>query len=429
MNLNMNNNQFFMNNQIGLNNNQMFNQNLVQNPMINQNNSSFYNINPNMYQNNNNNMALNNQMMNMMNMMNMNQMMMNMMINNNQMNQNFMNNNNNNVINDDNIYNLDKDKLDLINSIIEFYKINNIVCMNFEYPNQIKALLNLLNENYSGFKYENDIKDPLFYINGPKTTIKFINSNFYVKKVNIPKSITQYDLYSVAKLYKNNFYNNNILLIHKNKILKRDESSIDFISENDNIIIIEPRYFPDDSYYNYLMKKSSNDFSNVSLILYNGEKLFKTFPKDITIGEMCKAFYLILGASNYEYIFLKYGNGFRIDPNDKTKLKEFGNFLFLEERGHETIMGTQIEILGKQINFTIYSNDKTMTYNHYIIGILNKIEDIIKYCEPIVGKRIKKIKIGEIEIKKDEDKILCSLLSLGIIKDFDCHIEFEKNYI
>jgi len=37
---------------------------------------------------------------------------------------------------------------------------------------------------------------------------------------------------------------------------------------------------------------------------------------------------------------------------------------------------------------------------------------------------LKKI-IGEIEIKKDEEKRFCSLLSLGITKDFDCFVEFE----
>ena len=418
MNLNMNNNQFFMNNQIGLNNNQMFNQNLVQNPMINQNNNSFYNINPNMFQNNYN-MTLNNQMMNIMNMMNL----MNMMVINNQMNQNFMNNNNNNVLNNDNLYNLDKDKLNLINSIIEFYKENNFDCMNFEYPNQIKALLNLLNENYSGYIYENDVKDPLFYINGQKIIIKFINSNYEVKKVNIPKSITQYDLYTIANLYKNNFHNNNILLIHKNKILNKDESSIDFISDNDNIIIIEPRYFPDDSYYNNLMKKSLNGFSNVHLILSNGERLTKVFPNDITIGEMCKVFYLILGSNNYDYFLYC---GLKVNLNDKRKLKEFGDLSL--KLVNQSVIGSDINVLGKQIKITIYSNDKNWSNTANRIGILNKIEDIMIYSERIVRKRIKKIKIGKIEIKKDEDKRLYSLLSLGIIKDFDCHIEFGEEF-
>ena len=219
MNQNMDNIQFSMNNQMNT-------QNLIQNQMINHYSYSLDNINPYMNQNYNN------------------------MVLNNQMNQNFMSGDNNNN-NDLNNYNLDEDKKELINSIIEFFKENNILCINFEYPNQIKALINLLNENYSGFKYENEVKDPLFYLKGPKIMIKFINSNFEVKKVKIPKlTITKYDLYTIANLYKYFFNNNKILLIHKNKILNKDESPIDFISDNDNVIIIEPRYFPDDSYCN-----------------------------------------------------------------------------------------------------------------------------------------------------------------------------------
>jgi hypothetical protein len=338
-----------------------------------------------------------------------------------------MNNNNNNELNNENIYNLDKDKLNLINSIIEFYKDNNMDYMNFEYPNQIKALLNLLNENYSEFKYENDVKDPLFYINDPKIIVKFINSNFEVKKVNIPKSINKYDLYTVANLYKCYYHNDNILLVHKNKILNKDESSIDFISNNDNIIIIEPRYFPDDSYYKSLEKKSSNHFTYVTLALYDGEKLNRSFPSDITIGEMCKALYLILGSVNYVYLCFKKGiSEFKIGSNDERKLKEFGHILSLEERNHEICIGTHISILGKQINFIINSNVKLFTSHQMKIGILNKIEDIMIYSELIAGKRIKKVKIGEIEIKRDEDKRLYSLLSLGITKDFNCQIEFGE---
>ena len=426
MNQSMNSNQFFMNNYRGISNNQMLNQNFIQNPMINQMNNSSYNINPNMNQNNNN-IILNNQMMNMMNIMNMNLIMMNMnmTLNNNQINQNFISNNNNDL-NNDNIYNLDKDRLNLVNSLIEFYKENNMELMNFEYPNQIKGILNLLNENYSGFKYENDVKDPLFYIKGPKIIIKFINLNYQVKKVEIPKSITQYDLYTVANLYK--LLNiSKILLIHKNKILNKDESSIDCISNNDNIIIIEPLYFPDDSYYNSLKKKCSNNFCNIQLTLYNGQKLFRTFPSDITIGEICKAFYLMLGRSNFHlFYFINSIYGSEISINDQRKLKEFGSQLLIRETGHNIkgLLGTQIHVLGKQINFTIFSDGKKVL--SYIIGILNNIKDIMKYIEPIKGRMAKKIKIGEIEIKKDENKILSSLLSLGITKDFDCQIEFEE---
>ena len=415
MNLNMNNNQFFMNNQIRLNNNQTLNQNLIQNPMINQYNSTFYN----MYQNNNN-MILNNQMMNM------NQMMMNIMINNNKMNQNFMNKNNN-TLNDDNIYNLDKDRLNLINSIIEFYKENDMYYMNFKYPNQIKGILNLLNENYSKFRFGNSAEDPLFYIKGQKINIIFINSNYEIKKVKIPISITQYDLYTVANLCKRNYCIENILLIHKNKVLKKDESSIYFISDNDNILIIEPFYFPDNSYYNSLMKKSSNEIYNVSLTFQDGRKFNRIFPSDITIGEMCISFYLIFGLSNNHYFTEHNLHGLRIGLDDKRKLKEFKNPIILEERVPD-IIGLHINILGKQIKFTLYSNLDTL-HQTYIIGILNKIEDIMIYYEKVKGRKIKQIKIEQIEIKNNEEKRLCSLLSLGITNDFDCYIEFGEKLI
>ena len=118
------------------------------------------------------------------------------------------------------------------------------------------------------------MKDPLFYINEPKILISFINSNYIIKKVKILKSNTQ--LYTIADLYKLS-HNSNILLVHKNKILNKDESSFDFISDNDNIIIIEPIYFPDNTYYNSLKKKSLNEFGNITLILQNGKKINKVF--------------------------------------------------------------------------------------------------------------------------------------------------------
>ena len=173
------------------------------------------------------------------------------------------------------------------------------------------------------------------------------------------------------------------------------------------------------------MKKSSNDFCNVHLTLHEGNQLHRSFPSDITIGEMCKAFYLLIGESNYNYLFCK--NRFKIEPNDKRKLKEFGHSLLIEERGKGGTIGGYFNVLGKQINFTINSNEKHFTKHNNIIGMLNKIEDIKIYSELIVGRSVKK-KIGEIEIKRDEDKRLSSLLSLGITKDFECQIEFEEKF-
>ena len=171
-----------------------------------------------------------------------------------------------------------------------------------------------------------------------------------------------------------------------------------------------------------MRKKSSNDCRNVQLNLSNGQKLIRVFPSDITIGEIGKAFHLILGSSSYDYfLFGKY----KINLNDIRNLKEFRYYsLVISQVIFQEILGTSIHQLGKQLNFKINSDEKTVHNSHFVIGILNKIEDIMIYIEAILRKMVKKIKIGEIEIKKNEDKRLCSLFSLGITKDFDCQIEF-----
>ena len=156
------------------------------------------------------------------------------------------------------------------------------------------------------------------------------------------------------------------------------------------------------------------------------KKLIKFFLSDITIDEIVKVFYLILWLSNYHYFILANDNGKKIGLNDKRKLKEFDNNNILLEERYPDKIGSHIKNLGKQIKFTSYSNNKKL-YS-YVIWVLNKIEDIIKYSEPIEGRLVKRIIIGENEIKKDEEKRLCSLLSLGITKDFDCFVEFEEKF-
>ena len=150
-----------------------------------------------------------------------------------------------------NLNNLNENQKELIDSIIQFYKENRNDYMNFDNPYQIKNLIYFLSLNYVKLDITNNIEDPLYYIEEPKKIIKFINSDYKEYKVNIPKSITKFDLYSIAQKYKS-FKNNlkylsgdysNILLIYNNLILNRDETSIECIKENDIIIIVEPRNF------------------------------------------------------------------------------------------------------------------------------------------------------------------------------------------
>ena len=58
-----------------------------------------------------------------------------------------------------------------------------------------------------------------------------------------------------------------------NKILfKEDESSIESFIDDDIIIIVENRVFPDDSYYNSLIQNISND-DIIDIHFHEGGKL------------------------------------------------------------------------------------------------------------------------------------------------------------
>jgi len=159
--------------------------------------------------------------------------------------------------------NLNMNHNELINSIIQFYKENNNDYMNFDNPNQIKNMIYFLSLNYHKLDISDNIEDPLYYIEEPKKIINFRNSDYKQYKVNIPLTITKYELYSIVQKYKC-FKNNdladenhsNILLIHNNLILNRDETSIECINENDVVIVVEPRNFPDDSYYKSLQERN-----------------------------------------------------------------------------------------------------------------------------------------------------------------------------
>ena len=169
--------------------------------------------------------------------------------------------------------------------------------MSFDYPYQIKNIIYLLSLNYHKLDKSDNIEDPLYYIDESKKMIKFINSNYKEYKVKIPLSITKYDLYSIAQKYKC-FKNNkkhlsgnhsNILLINNNLILNRDETSIETINNNDIIIIIEPRNFPDNSYYKSLQERNETKGSIRFEFTSGRGAINKVFHYGIKIYEIYKS--------------------------------------------------------------------------------------------------------------------------------------------
>jgi hypothetical protein len=320
-----------------------------------------------------------------------------------------------------NLNNLNQNQIELINSIIQFYKENDNEYMDFDNPNQIKNMINFLSLNYNKLDISDNIEDPLYYIEEPKKMIKFINSDYKEYKVNIPLSITKYDLYSIAQKYKC-FKNNkkhlsgnhsNILLINNNLILKRDETSIDCINNNDIIIIIEPRSFPDDSFYNSLQERTE-DKGCIQFEFSSGKSaIYRIFPYDIKICEIYKSIILELGLDTNTYKLMYSGGPLRInDSQEGTFLLGFTVIIF------EYNIFTKKFILGKIVLAT-FKGIGTET-----IGLLNSINDLKQLILNYLGnKKLKQIKIENNVIEEGDNR---SLLSLGIKNDFTCFVEYEK---
>ena len=416
---NMNQNQFMFNNNNNQFNNMMQFMNILNNMNLNQQNLMIQNMNSMnlnqqnlMIQNINhiNNMNLNqqnliNQNMNPMNLNQQNLIQQGMI---NQMN--FINNND---------INIPQNQVNLIISIISFYKRNYNDNMNYNNPIQIQNILNLINPNYPGLKFNdiNKIEDPLYYIKAPKIIIKFINSDYLIYKVRIPKHITKYDLYTIAKLYKNNKKSNSdVLLIYQNDILVKDESSIELISEEDEIRIIEPRNYPDDSYYKCLLQKNERKL-NIIFLFQHGHKVNFVLPESTLISDMIKAFKLRFGLEN-KYTSLIH-QAITLNTNDNRKIMN------VIEDGDVVKVIIHINppyVIGKVVQVHISYTIKKLEDWIFDIGLLNSIKYIINKAESFHHVRIKKLFIGNKQLTRDDERCLSEI---GISKNFNCLIEFE----
>ena len=104
---------------------------------------------------------------------------------------------NNNIINE-NTLNINQNQKELINKIIKIFKGGYNNNLNYNNPNQIKGLLNLINPNYSYLHQNYNIKDLFPYIKGRKIIISFIKSDNNIDNVKIPRNISKIELYSIA---------------------------------------------------------------------------------------------------------------------------------------------------------------------------------------------------------------------------------------
>ena len=317
---------------------------------------------------------------------------------------------------DQNNFWINLSQINLINSIIDFFHKTGNDYMNYNEKGQIMNLVNLLNSNSSNLKQSNEIKYSLDYIKEEKRLIKFINSDFVIFNVRIPISFSKKDLYQIALFYRFSG-NSEILLVYKNDILKKDESSIESFSDDDIIIIVENRVFPDDSYYKSLFENNKGD--DILNILFNEAGKIKNpiFPKYITVGQMLKAFYLKYGFRRNDIIF---DDTHLINKINKT-LSEINPLIIYSKTGF--ILGYCLYIFGKKIiaKVSFKNTDKNLSFE---IGTLNSTKDLINKIK--VGMRdpnsLKKIYLDEKEISLINE----SLSSIGITKDFNCLVETDN---
>ena len=209
---------------------------------------------------------------------------------------------------------------------VDFYKENNLPQMNFNNEIQINNLINYLFNPNIEFKNETDM---FKYITHDKRRkrIKFIynyrSSKFDFPRwlIDIPIFFTKKELYSIAERHKN-FTLTKFILIHKNKILNNDESSLDEISNDDIIWIIESVLYPDNSYYLGLKNKfSGTQLINISIIFDDETTNNFTLSREVTVQELIKAIVETKGYPFGNHYFLFNSN--KLDPSDKRKLKDF----------------------------------------------------------------------------------------------------------
>ena len=282
---------------------------------------------------------------------------------------------------------------------------------NFINPNNINQNMNI-NQNLEN---NNSVEDILPYINEPKKILKFStisnNSNGNYITVKLPNSITRSDLYSIAKKYQTD-YCSDIILSYNNYLLKYDNSTIEGIPENSIINIIEDVDYPDDSYYNNLMKKNEKEEKiQFRFDLPSGKRKYLIFPNNITFSEMEKAAFSKLSLNTKSTMILNLPK----DKNEKLNTL-INNFCFPI---NITIPFNNHWEFGKIINAKIkYINEQKLSV--FQIGTLNSTLQLYENAETSCSRKVKKLSIKNKLIERENIK---SLASIGINEDFECIVE------
>ena len=322
---------------------------------------------------------------------------------------------NNIVKNDGNLflrkYNLNGDQINLLKIIINFYKENGYPQVDFDNENQMK---NLIKSLFSGDIISIEKFDELNYIKSEKKIIRFIYNSNNRFLFQIPTFFTNKELYSIAERYKN-FHTTNFILIHNNRILKKEDSSINEMPNNDKIFIIENRLYPDDSYYiNLRNKYRENDNINVIASFNGHEKINYNISKEATIQELIRTIVEHRGLALNDCYFLY--NSLTLNPTDTRKIKEINNGRYV----FQIVCGSNFQIVDNPpLGKIIFAFNKIIGAP-ITIGALDPIKLLFTKVENQKSISVKKIIIGKVELKPESDNYLSYY---GIKENFNFNFE------
>ena len=290
------------------------------------------------------------------------------------------------------INNYNKEQITLLKIAVDFYKENNIPQMDFNNEIQINNLINcLFNPN---IEFENKT-DMFKYITHDKRRkrIKFINNTSFGYLIDIPIFFTKKELYSIAKMYKN-CHSTNIILIHKNKILKNDESTFEEISNNDIIWVIEDKLYPDNSYLLSLQNQFyGTQYINITVIYSFGRDFF-SLSEEVTIHELLEAITKYKGFALKKCTFTY--NAKKLSPDDTRKIKEIASgYLMSIECSIPDVLG--YSPFGKMI----LASSKNA---HFGIGTLDPIKNLFILYQGM--RKEGKIIIGNVELEYKSENYL-----------------------
>ena len=198
-----------------------------------------------------------------------------------------------------------------------------------------------------------------------------------------------------------------------NCILNNDESSIDSISDDDYVIIIEDLYYLDDSYINSLMNENEpNSTKNVNIFINGDIRRVLRIAKGTKLSQLIKALLFFYGP----YYRFYYGNHYFEDEKNQNDIVIQHNVININSYKIRNCPTDNIKYLGKIFNLKIYIGDEKgnkINKNPVMIqfGSLNSIKTIIEKVEVLVLMKIQKVYFNGKEINFKEDKCL---LSLGI---------------